>query len=177
MPPLYPSELRKQIEEDPRQMTKTRVSSSATSGDTHDCRRVGEGVTGMLDYVPASFRVTRHVSASLIFLWQNELKDGSLRFVRLRPQSSVVSLDDRAADRQAHAQAARLGRVEGLEQPLELRWIQPRTLSCTITSTPPEAAVPVRTSRSRAPSLTPPIASRALTIRFRITCCSCTRSP
>jgi hypothetical protein len=62
-----------------------------------------------------------------IFLRQNELKDSTLRFVRLGPQSSVVSLDDRAADRQAHTQAARLGRVEGLKQPLELRWIQPRT--------------------------------------------------
>src|SRR4029077_17234621 len=50
-------------------------------------------------------------------LWrQGELKHGPPRFIRAGPQSSPVRLDDRTADRQAHAYAAGLRRVEGREQ-------------------------------------------------------------
>jgi hypothetical protein len=38
-----------------------------------------------------------------------------------------VSLDDRPANGQAHPQALRLGRVEGLEQAVRTLWVQPRT--------------------------------------------------
>src|SRR6266849_3471817 len=50
---------------------------------------------------------------------QGELKAGAAGQVRARPQSAAVRFDDRTADRQAHPQAARLRRVEGLENVLE----------------------------------------------------------
>jgi hypothetical protein len=66
---------------------------------------------------------------------QRELKNGTVWTVRSSPQSSVMSFNDRAADRQPHPQAVRLGRVEGLEQVLGSRWRQARTRQATI---PPE---------------------------------------
>ena len=44
--------------------------------------------------------------------------------------------------------------------------------SRTVTSTPSNSAVPVLISNSRAPSPSPLIACKALTIKLRITCCS-----
>src|SRR5207253_6506331 len=58
---------------------------------------------------------------------QRELKDGTLGYVRGHPQSPPVRIDDRTADRQAHPQAAGLGRVEGLEEALEGRRSKART--------------------------------------------------
>ena len=45
-----------------------------------------------------------------------ELEDGAMRRIGARPQSSAVSLDDRATDRQSQAQSAGLRRVEGFEE-------------------------------------------------------------
>ena len=58
---------------------------------------------------------------------QRELKDGTLGYVRSHPQSPPVRIDDRTADRQAHPQAAGLGRIEGLEEVLEARRSKART--------------------------------------------------
>jgi len=63
------------------------------------------------------------------------------------------------------------GRVEGLEQPVNAFWRQPRT---RISS---KSVLAVLITNSRNPSLVPLMASAALTIKLRITCCSCTRSP
>jgi hypothetical protein len=60
---------------------------------------------------PWNIRICRH----------RELKDGTLRFVRLGPQPSPVSFDNRPTDREPQPQAARLGRVEGVEQVIERR--------------------------------------------------------
>src|SRR5580693_2759748 len=54
-----------------------------------------------------------------------KLKESTLRFARDRPQPSAVGLDDRVADRQAHAHALGLGRVEWLEQAREALRAQP----------------------------------------------------
>jgi hypothetical protein len=56
---------------------------------------------------------------------QRELKDGALGRVCRSPQSSSVSFDNRTADRQPHAQALRLGRIEGVEKTIETLRIQP----------------------------------------------------
>src|SRR5215831_14096504 len=55
-----------------------------------------------------------------------ELYDGTLRHIGGLPQSPAVRLDNPAADRQPQAQALRLGRIEGLEQPVEVLRIDPR---------------------------------------------------
>jgi hypothetical protein len=55
-----------------------------------------------------------------------KLKESTLRFARDRSQPSAVGLDDRAADRLAHAHALGLGRVEWLEQTREALRAQPR---------------------------------------------------
>src|SRR6266481_264547 len=55
-----------------------------------------------------------------------KLKESTLRLARDRPQPSAVGLDDRAADREAHAHALGLGRVEWLEQTREALRAQPR---------------------------------------------------
>ena len=46
--------------------------------------------------------------------------------LRGRPQPAAVRLDNPAADRQPHAQAVRLGRIEGVEQPVETLRLEPR---------------------------------------------------
>ena len=43
----------------------------------------------------------------------------------LQPRSAPVDFDDRAADRQSHAHAAGLGRVERVEQLIEARRVEP----------------------------------------------------
>ena len=40
--------------------------------------------------------------------------------IRRGPQPAAVRFDDRAADRQPHAHAGRLGREEGIEQPVQV---------------------------------------------------------
>src|SRR5258707_4937279 len=54
-------------------------------------------------------------NALVSFQRQGELKDGAPKFVRARPHPSPVSLDHRPADREAHAHALGLRRVEGRE--------------------------------------------------------------
>ncbi len=49
---------------------------------------------------------------------QRELKNCTPGSVCARPQSSLMSLNNRTTDRQSHPQATGLGRVEGLEQPV-----------------------------------------------------------
>src|ERR1700732_562094 len=51
---------------------------------------------------------------------QHKLKDGALGFVRGNPQSAVMGLNDRTADRQTHSHPARFCREQGIEYPLEL---------------------------------------------------------
>src|SRR5262249_53087495 len=63
----------------------------------------------------------------LITNWQRELKDGSPGRICLRHQPSSVSFNNRSADRQTHAQALRLSRIEGVEKAIETLRIQPRT--------------------------------------------------
>ena len=45
-----------------------------------------------------------------------ERERSSVAFVRLRPKTAAMTLDDGAADKQTDAHAAALGRVEGFEQ-------------------------------------------------------------
>ncbi len=77
------------------------------------------------------------------------------------PYTSPVSFDNRTADRESHAHAIGLARIE----------------SRTMISAPGESSFPEPTTRSRRPSLTPLIASIALMIKLSSTCCSWTRSP
>src|SRR5215831_10261379 len=58
--------------------------------------------------------------------WQRKLKDGAPGRVWPRPEPSSVSFYDRAANRQPHAQALTLGRIEGVEKTIEILRIQPR---------------------------------------------------
>ena len=46
--------------------------------------------------------------------------------VRSRPEPTAMRFDDPAADRQAHAHALRLGRVERLEDPVETLRVEAR---------------------------------------------------
>src|SRR6266446_2615092 len=55
-----------------------------------------------------------------------KLKESTLRFARGRPQPPTMGFDNRAADREAHAHALGLGRVEWLEQTREALRAQPR---------------------------------------------------
>ena len=57
---------------------------------------------------------------------QRKLKRCPGTVVRGRPQPSAVGLDNRAADRQPHAHALRLGCIEGGEEMVETLRIQPR---------------------------------------------------
>ncbi len=105
-----------------------------------------------------------------------ELEDGPARGVGARPQSPAVRFDDRAANREPQPQTALLGRVEGLKDVLESLRRQSGTESRTATSTPPGSALTVLINNWRALSLVSLMAWTALMIKFRITCCSCTRS-
>src|SRR5215469_11175326 len=58
---------------------------------------------------------------------QGELKCRPVRYVCRGPQPATMRFYDRAADRQSHAHAARLGRVERVEHPMEIRRVQSRT--------------------------------------------------
>ena len=55
-----------------------------------------------------------------------ELHDSATGHIRGRPQPAAVRLDNPAADRQPQAQPVRLGRIEGVEQPVELLRVQAR---------------------------------------------------
>src|SRR4029077_3770507 len=51
---------------------------------------------------------------------QSELNDGTTWRIWCRPYAAAVVLDDRAANREAHAHAAELGRIEGIEDTVEI---------------------------------------------------------
>jgi hypothetical protein len=53
--------------------------------------------------------------ADLVMRLQGKLKRGARPLIERGPDRSAVALDYRAADRQPHAHAARLGREEGVE--------------------------------------------------------------
>src|SRR5262249_10288567 len=58
---------------------------------------------------------------------QGELKHGTARLVRLRPQLPSMSMDDGAANRQPHACSTGFRGVEGVEDPVEIRRINAGT--------------------------------------------------
>ena len=95
----------------------------------------------------------------------------------LGPQPSTMRFDDRAADRQAEPQTGRFGRIEGIEKALQSHRRQSRPESRTATCTASDSVFSVLISTSRGASFIPLIASMALMVKLRITCCSCTRSP
>ena len=97
-------------------------------------------------------------------------------FVWPRPETSVVPLDDRAADRQADAHALGLGGVEGVEQLFDGCGSMPVPESRTASLTLPSSSQPRPTSSVLGRSSTSAMASAAFSSRFRITCCSWTRS-
>src|ERR1700752_3180526 len=55
-----------------------------------------------------------------------KLKESTPRLAPGRPQPPTMGFDHRAADREAHAHAVGLGRVEWLEQMREALRVQPR---------------------------------------------------
>src|SRR5438552_3691535 len=67
------------------------------------------------------------MSARLAANRQRELKQRAGWHVGRRPQPPAMGLDDRAADRQPHAEALGLGRIEGIEELLQAGRIKPRT--------------------------------------------------
>src|SRR6266403_352081 len=52
--------------------------------------------------------------------WQCELKRAACPGIARRPYAAVMLLDNRPADRQSHAHAARLRCEEGVEQPADI---------------------------------------------------------
>jgi hypothetical protein len=59
------------------------------------------------------------MSIRLFARWQAEMERSAAIGIRRRPEPTVMGLDDRAADRQSHAHALRLGRIKRLEETLE----------------------------------------------------------
>jgi len=88
-----------------------------------------------------------------------------------------MCFDDRVTNRQPHAEAVRLGRVERIEDALGIGLRQPGPESHTVTSTPSVSILLVLIKHSRVSAPTSLIASIAFMIRFRITCCNWTLSP
>ena len=89
------------------------------------------------------------------------------------PDFAAVALDDGATDRQPDPQAVALARDEGVEDGLEISRAIPVPLSCSSTRTFEASIDFVRTIRRRAPlSWASPMALKALSIRFSITCWS-----
>src|SRR5262245_58929833 len=68
----------------------------------------------------------KRIRELLFCSWQGELKHGTERFVRLRPQFASMCMDDGAADRQPHARSTGLGGVEGFEDAIEMLRINAR---------------------------------------------------
>src|SRR5258708_33138573 len=62
--------------------------------------------------------------AIFVASWQRELKDRAARLIRCCPQTTAMRLDDRTADRQSHAHAIALGRVESVEDVFQVRPVQ-----------------------------------------------------
>ena len=87
-----------------------------------------------------------------------------------------MSLDDRTADRQAHAHAAGFGGEEGIEEPIPVPGGDADAAVLTATSTCVSSCRD-RITSSRGRSVTGCIASMLLMIRLMRTCWSWTRSP
>src|SRR5207247_3125191 len=51
---------------------------------------------------------------------QTKVEDRAMRRIPRRPQPAAVRFDDRTADRQPHAHAARLGGEKRIEQPVDV---------------------------------------------------------
>ena len=100
--------------------------------------------------------------------------------VRVVPglQPAAVRFDDGARDRQAHAQPVGLGRVEGLEDVVQVGLVDSRPRVPHGDADGGRAPPWPSGGRASAPSPADSrMASRPLRTRFRTTCCSCTRSP
>src|SRR5215831_9780301 len=61
----------------------------------------------------------RHILRAAGTTRNRERERGSWPVIRLGPKSALMSLDDRAADRQPDPHTAGFGRVKGFEQPLK----------------------------------------------------------
>ena len=83
-----------------------------------------------------------------------------------------MRLDDSPTDCQSHAHAFRLGRKKGIENTLEIRWIQTFTRIAHRDDNVISFICSEITNNSRAPSLLFAIASRPFMIRFKTTCCN-----
>src|SRR5271157_5624458 len=69
----------------------------------------------------------RRMPRRLVLSRQREPKYGALGLVGRRQYPSAMGLDDRAADREPHAGAMGLGRIEGVEYAIDRGRIKPRT--------------------------------------------------
>jgi hypothetical protein len=83
-----------------------------------------------------------------------------------------MSLGDRAADREAHANPIGLGRVEGRQQSVEFLRIEPGAGVLHFDDYAVRIVYAGDDRQLGGPSLAPAIASMALMIRLIITCCS-----
>jgi hypothetical protein len=83
---------------------------------TRSLRRLVVRVSGSTPQSGCATRVSRH----------RELKDGPAAQIRARPETSAMLFHNQVADRQPKPQAARFGRIEGLEETLR-RWRQSRS--------------------------------------------------
>src|SRR5882724_11724313 len=63
----------------------------------------------------------------LLMQWQGKVKACPPGQVRLSPHPPTMGFDDRTADRESHAHAARLRRVERVEEAIETLRVQSRT--------------------------------------------------
>ena len=90
-----------------------------------------------------------------------------MRLVRGRPKPPTVRLDDRAADRQADAEAFGFGRVERLEDSLRTIRIEPDAGIAYLDHHAVRALRRETIVNSRGRSCTALIASIAFTIRFK----------
>ena len=121
--------------------------------------------------------MTFNVVQSLGSTRNSKRKCSSGPVIGCRPETSMMCLDDRAADIQPDSHSIVLGCIESLEEFV-------RGFRCEADSgifhakahrSPSSRSVLMSNSLGR--SSTEPIASEALRTRFRMTCCSWTRSP
>jgi len=89
---------------------------------------------------------------------------------RARRQPPAVNLDDRSADRQAHAHAVRLGRIERVEDAVEVSGIDPGAAVFHRDQQPGIRPRPSFTRSTRARSTTALMASTAFITRLAMTC-------
>src|SRR5262249_46070281 len=78
-----------------------------------------------MDHRRRCVRLSHRRSWPILPRWQDELKGRSVTSVRRAPQAPSMGLDDRSAYRQPHAQSAGLRRVQGLEELINTRLLEP----------------------------------------------------